>query len=107
MMQINKAKRDPDFFKRQAHGLIDGIATEEVLARIKYLARKIDDFHEDDFIDLYLLRESHKQHSFILSLNSPFKLVVFSNEQLNYLLNYRPSTLFLDGTGCTVRNRIF
>lgn len=91
-------------------GNLGPLASAEVLRKINSERKCADDYHEHDFLDLYMQQsdEIENEDEFIRLLARPFTVVFFFDEQLETFLAVRSTkrfffTMHLDATGSIVR----
>ena len=92
---------------RLEFGGMGPIKSIDVFKKIKHQEREKNDHHKDDFIDIYMKQQDPRYKEWLHTVTSPFKIVVFSQNQIDLLLKMKPESLFFDATGNICRSRIF
>ena len=94
----------PNFKTRLDFGNMESIKSKDVYKKVKSEFSKANDYHDDDLIDVFMMKEDVGGKDWIVNVANPFQINIFSSIQLDILKKFKPSILYLDATGSIVRN---
>lgn len=101
---INQMKTDKKKLSRYLLGDLGEVRSIEAYKKLAQEAARIDDYHEDDYLDLLLMQSSKSLVAKSLKhVSSPFDVLIIRDEALLLYKRLNFPTIYFDATGTVVR----